>query len=820
MIKQIKRSKYLIVALLSLIMISSCVKFPQPDRGVTSDIPENFDWKTVQNINLNVQVNSVSGINDSYIRVIKVYSSPMLKDGSLLSSGAARPGTPFSVNLTLPSSLQSLYIQEILPDGSRTLIKTDITSKNISVNTAASVTKSNSNIAHNAAFTSPTVPVPANFDVVVSNNSTLNVVGFLAGESSAHGNLYKSYLIPAGVTRTANVNMGNYIGHAILYVKGTLKMTGNMGLNKASIVVLDGGSVEVGGLTCGVFEADVPVFYTEPNGSFYSSKIVNFSDGSDMVNKGIFTVNNNIDVNSSSTLYNEGDIIVPKKASGLLISNNSRLFNNGSIDVKKFDITVSASATNDLGGVIKTETYYQSNGTVVNNHNEIIATISFKTSGGGTTNNFCNISTALTDLQGSVANLYDGSLWESLNTKINMSDINLFGGSIFLTGNVESVWDMALISNSDSYSLFKCTGNIPDLRYAGSQISGRIELVHTNLAEGSGTNGRQLYEGLFTDGLALLSKTQTKNILASSCNDAAGQIVAPPPAIVDNDADGVAEALDYDDNDATVAFVSYFPSESTWGTFAFEDTWSWKGDYDMNDLVLSFRVTYYTNSSNKVSRMKFDHKILAAGSGVEIAAAFQLDNISASSISTITGQTISGTAPFAVTANGTESGVSKAVIPIFNNVRDVVTDEFGILLNTVDGIHFNTPSGAIIMQFSTPQELASVSMDSFNFFIVPYTSANVSRSKEIHLPTFLPTTKIDATLLAGDQLSSADKYKYADGMMWGIMIPEEFNYPKEYESVGNAFLKFFSWATSGGVEYTDWYKDIEGYRNNQKIYNN
>lgn len=111
-------------------------------------------------------------------------------------------------------------------------------------------------------------------------------------------------------------------------------------------------------------------------------------------------------------------------------------------------------------------------------------------------------------------------------------------------------------------------------------------------------------------------------------------------------------------------------------------------------------------------------------------------------------------------------------------------------------------------------------MDAFNFFIVPYKSDNVSRSKEIHLPTFHPTTKIDATLLTGDQLNYSDKYKYSDGMMWGIMIPEKFYYPKEYESIGNAYINFFRWATSGGVEFTDWYKDLEGYRDNSKIYNN
>ena len=58
---------------LSVILFASCVKFPEPTpEPPASKIPSDFDWKTVQDIKLNVQVSPVSGIADSYIRVIKV----------------------------------------------------------------------------------------------------------------------------------------------------------------------------------------------------------------------------------------------------------------------------------------------------------------------------------------------------------------------------------------------------------------------------------------------------------------------------------------------------------------------------------------------------------------------------------------------------------------------------------------------------------------------------------------------------------------------------------------------------------------------------
>lgn len=819
----IMRHSYLklITASVATILISfSCVKFPQPDPvNPISDIPTSFNWKTIQDVKISIGVNSVAGISDNFIRVIKVYSSPLLKDGSLILSGAAKPGSPLNTTITLPSALKSIYVEEILPNGSRTLTKTDITSSNISVNSTAAVSsKSNAQVVNNASFVSPSIAIPANYDVVINNNNSLSLSGFTSSQSSAYGNQYKSYLIPAGFNRTSSINAGNNNGHVILYVKGKYTTSATANLNKTTIVVLDGGEVSIGGLETGTIDAGIPVLYVQQSGSLYSGKSMNFSSASIIVNKGVITVNNNIDLNTSSTFYNEGQIIISKRASGVLVTNNSALYNSGTVDVKRFDVTTNASFTNDTYGLLRTETYYQSNGTVVNNHHNIVATTSFKASGGGTVNNFCNITANLTDLQGFTANLYEGSLWSTQSFAVNITNINMNGGSIFMTGNINSVWDMSLKSTYDSYSLFKVTGNIPDLRYAGSEVSGRVEFVHTLMTEGTGTNGRQLYQSMFTDGLSLLSKNQTKNILASSCNDAAGQIVAPPPAITDNDGDGVAEEFDFNDNDANVAFVSYFPSETSWGTYAFEDTWSWKGDYDMNDLVLAFRVTYFTNAANKVTSMKFDHKILASGSGMDIAAAIQLDKVNSSNVTTVTGQDISGTAPFAVTANGTETGMTLAVVPLFNSVRHIVTEDFGVLLNTVEGTQINTPEKSFKINFTNPVEMNNLTMEAINFFIIPNQSGLTQRGKEIHLPTFLPTAKADMSLFNGKQLHPSDKYKFEDGMMWGIMIPDKFEYPLEYSQVDMAYLNFFNWAKSNGTEHTDWYKNLDGYRDETKIY--
>jgi len=814
----------LAIYFLLLLISGSCVKFPAPGPGPEpgTTIPTDFNWKTVQDVNINVQVPSVSGIGDNYIRVIRIYTSPMLKDGSLIASGAAKPGSPLAVKLTLPTALTTLYVQEILPTGKRTVQKVEVSSSllNITISNSTSNSQPAQVIATKASFTSPSIPIPANYDVTLGATGSTTILGFSSGQSSAYGNTYKSYYIPAGVTRTGSTNMSNYLSHAILYVKGNLNLSSStISLNKSSIVILDGGSVTVKGLNTGVFDATIPIVYMQQNTSLTSSGTVEFNDGITIVNKGSMSVNGDLKMNVASTFYNEGSVVLTKNNYGLQITNNSTIYNNGTINTKVFNLTSNASMVNDVSGKVTAITYYQTNGTVLDNFNELVATTKLKAEGGGILNNYCSIAANITEFQSAVVNLYDGSLWETQTSLMNNATINMNGGSMFLTGTISEVYKMYLLSSSSTYSVFKCTGNVPDMRWASSEVNGKIEFVHTNLVIGSsGTNGSLLYEALFNNNGSILSKAQTKNILASSCNDAAGQIEDPAPTIIDNDGDGVAAEFDADDNDANVAFVSYFPTETTWGTFAFEDLWPWKGDYDMNDLVLGFRVKLYSNSENKVTSMDFDYNIRAAGSSLILSAAFQLDKVNASNITSVTGEPVSGAVPFAVSANGTESGVNLAVIPLFNKVRDIITEDYSSFLNTLADSYINTPNKSLKIRFTSPVNLSDLNMSSINFFVVKNSTGETLRGREIHLPTFLHTTKADVSYFAGKQLHPTDKYKFDDGMMWGIMIPEPFNYPFEYQAVDVAYLHFNEWALSGGVNFNDWYKNLSGYRDDTKIF--
>jgi LruC domain-containing protein len=48
-----------------------------------------------------------------------------------------------------------------------------------------------------------------------------------------------------------------------------------------------------------------------------------------------------------------------------------------------------------------------------------------------------------------------------------------------------------------------------------------------------------------------------------------------------------------------------------------------------------------------------------------------------------------------------------------------------------------------------------------------------------------------------------------DNLVWGLMLPVDFQYPKEFTNVREAYPGFTEWAKSSGSTNTDWYNTPE-----------
>lgn len=279
--------------------------------------------------------------------------------------------------------------------------------------------------------------------------------------------------------------------------------------------------------------------------------------------------------------------------------------------------------------------------------------------------------------------------------------------------------------------------------------------------------------------------------------------VAVLPASNDTDNDGVRDSDDEYPTDPLRAFNNYYPSATGMATVAFEDLWPYKGDFDMNDVVVDYRYKVITNSLNAVKDIDATYVLRASG-GI-IASSFAVEfPVLASNVSNIIGAT-------------TESGSNNIVLKIFNSTRALMS-EWNTFTNVrpCDSVNFHTR-----FTLNTPVDLNSIGLSEYNPFIWGNDNGK-DRGYEIHLPgkswTGLANTSLFGSGHDDTHLDKSKTYKTPDNLPFAINIPERFNYPIEMSDVTAAYTKFSLWAQSGGTLFPDWYKNQSGYRNNALIY--
>jgi len=288
---------------------------------------------------------------------------------------------------------------------------------------------------------------------------------------------------------------------------------------------------------------------------------------------------------------------------------------------------------------------------------------------------------------------------------------------------------------------------------------------------------------------------------------------------VDSDGDGVSDAYDDFPNDPTRAYISYYPSQNTWGTLAFEDLWPVTGDYDLNDLVVSYRYKFIANAQNSVVEFYADYAPLAAGATYYNGFGIQFP-FSPSDVKSVTGQSAKNTF-IKLNSNGTEAGQTKAVIVPFDDHSNLISNpgNASILNTDMAKAKMKGDTSHIYLQFNTPVSQASLGSAPFN----PFAISNKRRSYEVHLPGQLPTDLADKSLLGTLQdASNASTNKYyltKDNHPWALSFTVPFTYPIEGVDISKAYLHFLDWANSGGTLYTDWYSNTStGYRNTANLY--
>ena len=282
--------------------------------------------------------------------------------------------------------------------------------------------------------------------------------------------------------------------------------------------------------------------------------------------------------------------------------------------------------------------------------------------------------------------------------------------------------------------------------------------------------------------------------------------IAPP----DTDGDGVEDRVDLYPTDAARAFAAYAPSDSTFGSVAFEDMWPRISDYDFNDLVVDYNVTEVLSPLGLVKDLAIDLRVRALGGSQNHGLAFQLP-VPAAQVASVTGQRLDENTYVTLAPNGTEQGTSQAVVPAFTSGLAFFGTRRGETVNT-DPLLPRLEPGVmrLVITFAQPVPKSVLGAAPYDIFML----RSQDRSREIHLAGYGPTERADRTTF-GTEADASDpatgKY-YVDknNLPWAIHVPEQFLYPEERRRIDEVYLDFTTWATYGGTTLGSWFRPGTG----------
>ena len=468
-----------------------------------------------------------------------------------------------------------------------------------------------------------------------------------------------------------------------------------------------------------------------------------FSVNGPVINTGRLTINSDFNINANSGITNTGTIDV----NGFMYINSSSNSNKGTITTKGFTLNGGTSFTNFCSLHIAND--YINNG-IMGNYQLI-------TVGGN-----ANIN------GGSSVNLYNSAMISTTNISLN--------GTINGTGTTSLV----KVANTTTIN-------------GGASINGSIQYCDLN-----GIEVNNAGPAAFTTGAVLGCSVY---IPVSGCNSIGNGTQVSPDA----DGDGAPDTIDEYPNDPLKAFNNYYPAAGNKATFAFEDLWPYKGDYDFNDLVISYQYNIITNASNKVATVVANFNLLASGGSINNGFGVEFP-LARTSVANLTGSGV------------LEANQTNAVIVLFTDMHKQMQWGNSVASQPQTSavpytISFDVKNGPLLSNFV---------LGSYNPFIWNNSTVGISGRNEIHLPGLTPTSLGSTSLFGtGDDNTNILYNKFylsKDGLPWALNIPAIFKYPIEGANIKSAYTNFSGWANSGGSLFTNWYLNIAGNTVNTFIY--
>ena len=286
--------------------------------------------------------------------------------------------------------------------------------------------------------------------------------------------------------------------------------------------------------------------------------------------------------------------------------------------------------------------------------------------------------------------------------------------------------------------------------------------------------------------------------------------------------DGEVEDYAITVTESGVGVITY-PGEGSFVSLAYEDNWPHQGDYDMNDVVVSFQTRKYVDASSNAVRYVMSGKLLAVGASYHSGFAVQLDGVATNNIDEdrvylkVNGEV--------TTAEPLEQNAptDDAVLIISNDLWEEVNADPGCsYFRTEDGCDSEQEFRfELSVSLVNGVPVADAPADVLNPFIFATPGKyhgdglavdgqeHPGRSLEIHLKNKPVSAQFNTSFfgLADDNSDPDNNLTFLTGnnMPWALELPIVWAHPKEKQDVMDAYTGFRPFVESLGINNKTWY---------------
>lgn len=258
----------------------------------------------------------------------------------------------------------------------------------------------------------------------------------------------------------------------------------------------------------------------------------------------------------------------------------------------------------------------------------------------------------------------------------------------------------------------------------------------------------------------------------------------------------------------------YYPSENGWVALAYEDIWPSVGDYDLNDVVMHYRIVELVKDE-QVIRVDLFGSLVAMGAVYHNGFAIHLPAIARQNVDQNRSRILFNNEIQNI--NPLESGQSEVVIKISDDLWTNVDSEcrfYRTELSCTEELEFDYEVSVNFIDAVGLNQMPPAPYNPFIFASPFWGRGEVfaetpGRSLEIHLADKPVTDLADLGLfgLVDDtsDINSSRYFKTSGNLPWAIEIGTDWRHPLETIDIIEAYPSFKEWVESGGANNTDWH---------------